>query len=388
MLTEGTTTRSALQVADEAAQLGTALGTSSSMDATSVSVSSLARNFRAALDLLADVVLHPAFPKEEAERQRASRLASIADQRTNPTIVASNVMNAALFGPKHPYGYSELGTRESVEKIAPGDLTAFWKTHFVANNAALVVAGDIPVDQLKPLVEKTFGAWQRGTLPLPRATAPATTAARLIVVDMPAAPQSQVRTATIGAARSTPDYPRMQILNEIVGGLFSSRINMNLREAHGYTYGAFSQFVYRRQPGPFYISSGIRSDVTAPAVGEIMKELKKLSETGITKPELDLGRDSIVRSLPADFETSARAAGALSGIYLYDLGVDYYAQLPASMRTVNTESVLGAARKYMAPGRMVLIVVGDRKTIEPELRKLNIGPIEFRDVDGRVLPKH
>jgi len=387
MLTEGTTTRTAPQIAEQAAQLGTTVVTASSMDATSVSVSALTRNFPAALDLAADVALHPTFPKEETARQRASRLASLTDQRANPTIVATNVMNAALFGPKHPYGYSEIGTKASVEQIAPEDMTAFWKRNFVANNAALVVAGDMPLDELKPLVQKTFGAWARGTVPAPKPTSAAPTAAKLIVVDMGASAQSQVRTAAIGAARSTPDYPRMQVLNEIVGGLFSSRINMNLREEHGYTYGAFSRFVYRRQPGPFYIGSGIRTDVTAPAVSEIMKELKKLAEKGITQDELALGRDSIVRSLPADFETSAQAAGALANIYLYDLGAQYYARLPAAMQTVNTESVLGAARKYLAPARMILVVVGDRATIEPELRKLNLGTIEFRDADGKVIAK-
>ena len=385
LLTEGTTTRNALQIADQAAQLGTALSAASSMDSISVAVSSLTRNFPAALDLMADVALRPTFPKEEIERQRASRLASLTNQRANPTVVATNVMNTALFGPKHPYGYSELGTRESVEKISADDMTAFWKRHFIANNAGLVVAGDIPLDELKPLVQKTFGGWARGTLPASTTAVATPTTAKLIVVDMGESAQSQVRTAAIGAARSTPDFPRMQVLNEIVGGLFSSRINMNLREDHGYTYGAFSRFVYRRQPGPFFIGSGIRTDVTAPAVSEIMKELKKLVEKGITKDELDLGRDSIVRSLPADFETSTQAAGALSNIYVYDLGTQYYAKLPAAMQTVNTESVLGAARKYMAPAHMVLIVVGDRKTIEPELRKLNLGAIEFRDADGKLL---
>jgi len=385
LLTEGTATRTAPQIADEAAQLGTALATASSMDSISVSVSSLTRNFPAALDLVADVALHPAFPKDETERQRASRLASLTDQRANPTIVASNVMNAALFGPKHPYGYSELGTRASLEKIAPEDMTAFWKRHFIANNAALVVAGGIPIDELKPLVQKAFGGWARGVLPAPRQALPAPTSAKLIVVDTGASAQSQVRTAAIGAARSTPDFPRMQVLNEIVGGLFSSRINMNLREAHGYTYGAFSRFVYRKQPGPFFIGTGIRTDVTGPAVSEIMKELKKLTDKGITQDELELGRDSIVRSLPADFETSAQAAGALSNIYVYDLGTQYYAKLPAAMQTVNTESVLGAARKYLAPSRMLLVVVGDRATIEPELKKLNLGPIEIRDADGKVI---
>ena len=387
LLTEGTTTRTALQVADETAQLGTALSSASTMDAMSVSISSLTRSFPAALDLLADVALHPTFPQDETERQRASRLASLTDQRANPAVVATNVMNSALFGPRHPYGYSELGTAESIKAMTRDDVAAFWKRHFIANNVALVVAGDLPLDQLKPLVEKSFGAWKPGTLPARQTQLPAPTQAKLIVVDMPAAAQSQVRTAAVGAARSTPDFPRMQVLNEIVGGLFSSRINMNLREEHGYTYGAFSRFVYRRQPGPFFIGSGIRTDVTGPAVSEIMKELTKLVANGVTQAELELGRDSIVRSLPADFETSAQAAGALANIYLYDLGTQYYAQLPAAMQTVNTESVHGAARKYLAPARMILIVVGDRATIEPELRKLNLGAIEFRDADGNLLKK-
>jgi zinc protease len=189
----------------------------------------------------------------------------------------------------------------------------------------------------------------------------------------------------VGLPRLHPDYFPATVMNAVLGGLFSSRINLNLREAHGYTYGAFSTFVYRRQAGPFFIGSGIRSDVTAPAVSEIMKELKKLVDKGITQPELDLGRDSIVRSLPANFETSAQAAGALGNIYLYDLGPQYYAQLPAAMQTVNTESVLGAARKYLAPARMILVVVGDRATIEPELKKLDLGAVEFRDADGKVI---
>src|SRR5205085_11035443 len=172
---------------------------------------SLMRNFHAGRDVLSDVVQRQAFLLDATDAQRASRLASLTDQRANPTIVATNVMNAALFGAKHPYGYSELGTRESVEKITRDDIAAFWNRHFIANNAALVVAGDIPLDELKPLVQKTFGGWKPGVLPAPHATPPAPTAAKLIVVDMPAAAQSQVRTAAIGAARSTPDFPRMQV---------------------------------------------------------------------------------------------------------------------------------------------------------------------------------
>jgi zinc protease len=173
----------------------------------------------------------------------------------------------------------------------------------------------------------------------------------------------------------------------ITGGLFSSRINLNLREEHGYTYGAFSNFVFRRMPGPFFVGSGIRTDVTAPAVSEILKELKKLRDTPVTDDELNLGRDALTRSLPAYFETSDSAVTAISDIYLYDLGVRYYSNLPASLATVNSESVLGAARKYFVPARMVTVVVGDRGAVEPELRKLNLGAIEYRDADGKLLKK-
>jgi zinc protease len=196
-----------------------------------------------------------------------------------------------------------------------------------------------------------------------------------------------VRVSTIGAARATPDYARIRVLNMITGGLFSSRINLNLREEHGYTYGAFSNFVFRRMPGPFFVGSGIRTDVTAPAVSEILKELKKLRDTPVTDDELNLGRDALTRSLPAYFETSDSAVTAISDIYLYDLGVRYYSNLPASLATVNSESVLGAARKYFVPARMVTVVVGDRGAVEPELRKLNLGAIEYRDADGRLLKK-
>ena len=385
MLTNGTATRSALQIADEAAQLGATLTAASTMDASTVTVSALSSNFGPALALAADVALHPSFPAEELERERKSRLAAIADQRANPAVVAANVSNAALFGPRHPYGYSELGTEASVKQVGRDELSAFWKKNYLPNNAALIVAGNITADELKSLAENAFGGWARGTLPRAPAATPSSTAAKLVIVDTGGAQQSQMRAVAIGAARSTPDFPRMEVLNEVVGGLFSSRINLNLREEHGYTYGAFSRFVYRRQPGYFVVGSGIRTDVTAPAIAEVMKELKRITTDSITEEELALGRDSIVRSLPADFETSGSTAGALSNIYIYDLGPQYYSDLPRRISLVNTESVLGAARKYMAPGRVIMVVVGDRKRIEPELRKLNLGPIEIRDANGKVL---
>jgi zinc protease len=387
MLNEGTTTRSALQIADESAQLGASLSTSSTMDSSQLTLRTLKNNFPAALALMADLVLHPSFPQEEIERQQKSRLGSLAQQRENPTLVANTVMAAALFGNQHPYGFTEIGTERSIQTISRDELMAFWKQNFVPNNAALVVAGSISGADLKSVAERTFGAWQSGTAAKPATATPAATSARLVIVDKPGAPQTQVRIATIGARRSTPEYPQMQVLNEIVGGLFSSRINMNLREQHGYTYGAFSRFVYRRGAGPFYVSTGVRTDVTGPSVGEILKELQRMIDAPITSDELTLARDSIVRSLPADFETSARAASVLANLYVYDLGLDYYARFPETVAAVGRESVLGVARKYLAPNRMIVVVVGDRAKIEPELAKLNLGRVEVRDADGVVKDK-
>ena len=387
MLSEGTATRSALQIADESAQLGATLSTTSTMDSSQVTLRALHDNFAPALALMADVVLHPSFPQEEIQRQRKSRLGSLAQQRDDPAIVAGTVMAAALYGNRHPYGFTEIGTEKSIQTMSRDELMAFWKQNFVPNNAALIVAGSITGAELKPLVERAFGGWQPGTPAKPAAATAATTPARLIIVDKPGAAQSQLRIATIGAARSTPEYAQLQVLNEIVGGLFSSRINMNLREEHGYTYGAGSRFVYRRAAGPFYVSTGVRTDVTAPSVSEIMKELKRMNEAPVTTEELTLARESIVRSLPADFETSAVAASVLSGLYVYDLGLDYYARFPGTVTAVGRESVLSVARKYLVPNNMIIVVVGDRAKIEADLAKLNLGRVEVRDADGVVKDK-
>ncbi|HKE82604.1 MAG TPA: pitrilysin family protein [Vicinamibacterales bacterium] len=385
MVDEGTATRSSLQIADEVAQLGASLNTGSTMDATTVSARSLTKNFPGTLDLLADVVLHPSFPAEEIERQRASRLAGLVQQRDNPAQVASQVMAASLYGPKHPYGYAEVGTEAAVKAATRADMETFWKQNFVPNNAALVVAGDISMSELRTIAEKAFGAWQRGTPAQPTLAAPTTTAARVVIVDKPGSPQTQVRVASIGAARSSPDFRPMQVMNLALGGLFSSRINMNLREAHGYTYGASSGFAFRRTPGPFQVASGIRTDVTAPAVDEIFKELKGMVDKPVGQEELTKAKDALANSLPGAFESSANAVGNFSNVFIYNLGLDYYTKYAEQVNAVTTEQALAMAKKYLVPGNMVVIAVGDRAKIEPELKKLNLGAIEIRDPEGKPI---
>jgi zinc protease len=385
MLQQGTATRNATQLADEAALLGTTLSSGASMDGSSVGASALTKNFPGALDLIADIVLHPTFPPDEVERRRASRLAAFADDRGDPNVIVARTGVSALFGPKSPFGYDNSGTEESIKAISRDDLMNFWKTHYTPNNAALVIAGNIPVDELKAVAEAKFSGWNPGDASSPPISAPETTKAKIVIVDRPGAQQTMLRLEQLGVDRANPDYPAIEVMNSELGGLFSSRINMNLREEHGYTYGTNSMFVYRRATGYFLVSGGIRTDATAPAVTEMLKEIRKMIDTPMTAEELSLAKDSQSRSLPGMFESSSGAAGALAEIFLYNLEPNYFQKLPGRLDAVTAEEAESAAGKYLHPGQMILVCVGDRAKIEPELMKLDLGAIEIRDADGKIL---
>jgi zinc protease len=383
MLDQGTASRSALQIADQVAQLGASLRTAATTDAIRTRGTSLKRNFEGLLELIADVNRHPVFPAEEIERQRASRLASLAQQREDPDAVANAAEFAALYGPSHPYGYVALGTIASNRATTRDDLQTFWSKHFVPNNAALIVSGQITEAELRPLVEKAFGDWARGMSDTPALVDPTTTPARLVVVDKPGASQTALRVSAIGAPRSTPDYEAARVMNEELGGLFSSRINLNLREKHGYTYGAGSQFLFWRTAGPFTVYSGIRTDVTAPAVSEIMKEIRQMRDAPMKDDELAMAKDSLIRSMPSDFQTSEDVTASTSAIYLYDLGLDYFGKYRARVAAVTADQAQAAAVKYLAPEKLVIVAVGDRSKIGGALQALKLGAMEVRDADAR-----
>ena len=385
MLQQGTQARNAMQIADEAALLGTALASSASMDASSVGASSLTKNFSGVLDLISDVVLHPTFPPEEVERRRASRLAAFTDERSDPETIVARTGVSALFGPHNPFGYDNSGTEPSIKAMTREDMMNFWKTHYVPNNAALVVSGNIPVDDLKALAESKFASWKSGEFAMPQIGAPETTKAKIVIVDRPGAQQTMVRLLQLGVDRATPDYPKLEVMNSELGGLFSSRINLNLREEHGYTYGASSFFVYRRALGYFVAGGGIRTDATAPAVTEILKEIHRMIDTPMKPDELSLAKDSQSRSLPGIFETDSGEAGALSELFMYSLARDYFSKLPEQLNAVTAEDAEAVAQKYLHPDQLILVCVGDRAKIEPELLKLDLGSIEIRDPDGNVV---
>ncbi|CAN7191289.1 M16 family metallopeptidase [Massilia sp. LjRoot122] len=384
MLEEGTATRSAPQIADEIAQLGAFLETGSGADASTVSLLALRATFAQALDVMADIVLRPAFPTAEVERQRADRIGELIQQRDDPETVAAVAALGALYGSRHPKGYGQLGTEPAIRAVTRDDLVNFWRRHYVPENAALVVSGDISRGELKALVEARFAAWPRAEAPEGGPGEPAGTGARLVLVDQPGAVQTALRVAAIGVARDTADFPALQVMNGAFGGMFSSRLNNNLRETKGYTYGIHSYFRYDRTPGPFVIAGSVQRDATGASAREIFRELEAIRSTPLPPAELAAARDAQVLSLPGAFETNADIGASLAEIFVYGLPPDYYARLPAQLASVTAVQAQAAARKYLVPERMVVVAVGDRKRILPQLQPLGLGEAEVRDSDGQL----
>ena len=387
MLEEGSTSRSAQQIADEVAQLGAFLDAKSGADSSSASLYALKGTFPQALEILADVVLHPAFPDAEVERQRASRLGELSQQRENPGAVAAKAANRALYGERHPYGYGEIGTEAAIRAVKRDTLHSFWQQNYVPANAALVISGDITLDEVRKLAEQRFGSWKAGVAPAAAAAQARTTPARLVLVDKPGAQQTAVRVTTLGPARSTPDYPALQVMNAALGGLFTSRINNNLREEKGYTYGVYSQFQYRRGPGPFTVAGDVRTDVTGASVSEILREIRDMRAKPMAAKELDNVRNSLMLSLPGQFDTNRSVGASLANTFVYGLPLDYYSTLPERFAKVTAASAQSVAKRYLDPAKLVVVAVGDRAKVEPQLAPLKLGKAEVRNADGEASRK-
>ena len=387
MLDEGTASRPALQLADDIAQIGAILGASSSTDSSSVSLRVLKQNVDRGFELLSDVTLNPAFSPQELQRIRQQRLVQLLQMRDNPRQLASNVFSRVVFGSGHPYGFQDLGTEESNKAITREEVQSFWKTRYVPGNTALVVTGDITESEVRAVAEKYFGNWTGSKPESNLKPAENSLTRHIVLVDNPGAPQTQLRIGHIGISRNNPDYIPLGVMNAALGGNFSSRINMNLREEHGYTYGAFSVFSSRRVPGPFFIGAGVRTDATAPAVAEVFKEVERIRREPISPQELALAKDSIARSLPGMFETTASTANSIGSLFVYGLPLDYYRDFSAKVDAVDAGIVQRMAEKYLKPDQMVIVAIGDRAKIEPELKKLDLGAIELRDSEGNLLPQ-
>jgi zinc protease len=334
MLTEGTKDRSALNIADDLAQIGAQLESTSDPDTSVVSTVVLKRNVSADFDLLSDVALHPAFDAKDIERVRNERATELLQTSDSPRLLGQRVAQRLLYG-NQSYGYLALGTGDSIKSMTRDDLEKYWATDYVPANTALVMAGDLTEGEARKLGEKYFGGWKsagkRSTVPEIKADP----ARSIYLVDKPGSAQTRLVAVTLGAPRSTPDYAALEVANNALGGLFSSRINMNLREKNGYTYGAFSYFNYRRGTGPFYIATSVRTDTTADALREMFKEVEGMQTSPLTPAELSLSKDAAARSLAGRFETMPDTVETTSELFTYGLPLDFYSKLPAKVDSIS-----------------------------------------------------
>ena len=383
MLTEGAGSRSSLEIADAVDFLGADLGASTGVDASAVRLHVPVARLAEALPLMADVALRPTFPKDELERLRKERLTNLLQARDDPATIASLAFARVLYGSTHRYGTASAGTAETIRALTPDDLRAFYTATFRPTNATLLVVGDMTPGNVLPLLESNFGAWKPpGSAPA-RTTLPAVAQPdkrQVYLIDKPGAAQSQIRIGWIGVPRSTPDYFPIQVMNTILGGSFTSRLNMNLREEHGYAYGAGSGFDMRLSAGPFAASAGVQTDKTSESLKEFFKELN-----GILKPipadELARAKNYVALRFPAGFETTADISRKLEDLLVYRLPEDYFSKYVQNIEAVTAADVQRVAQKYIQPDRFAVVVVGDRKTIEPGIKVLNLGTIKVLTID-------
>ena len=387
LLDEGTKKRSALEISNSLTDIGARLGTSADWDSSSTNLVTLTRHLGKALDIYADVITNPAFNEDELKRSRALRLTAIKQQKDNASAIANIVYASILYGRNHPYGHPAIGDDDSLNAVKAADVRRFYESFYRPNNSTLIVVGDVKPAAIMPQLEQSFGGWQRGDVPTVEIPAPQNREqAQIYIVDRPGSAQSVISIGQIGVARSTPDYFPLLVLNTMLGGQFVSRVNLNLREDKGYTYGARTSFDYRRGPGPFAASAGVFTNVTKESVAEFMKELRGVrGEIPITEKELEYSKQAIIRGFPRGFETPTQMAQRLGDVVLYGLPDDYFNSYIQKVRAVTLDDVQRVANQYLDPAKMAIVVVGDRKVIEPGLRSLEpIGTtVTFVDMEGK-----
>ncbi len=369
LLSKGTKTRNATRIAEEIDFVGGTLSQSVSWDAGQVFVSVLKAHLAKGFDILRDVVLNPTFPKKEVERVKLQRIASIQQMKADPGYLADTTFSSIVFG-SHPYGGTVSGSEESVNEMKRGDFAAFHKSLFTPDNSFLVFAGDITPKEAENYVSGSFRKWKgvctKNVLPqLPESRPDG----RVFIANKPGAVQSSVRVGHRGIARNNPDYLKVFVMNTILGGYFSSRINMNLREVHGYTYGGRTDFDGRMLPGTFQASADVRNEVTADTIGEIVKELKRIRETLPLREELTMVKNYLTGLFPIQLETPQQVAGRVVAIELYDLPKNYYREYRNKIRKVTARDVRAVARKYIDPDNLYVVLSGDAKEIGGKLKR-------------------
>ena len=384
MLTESAGGRDATALQGELAFLGATLTSSSGWENFTVSLNVPRRSLGAALDLMADVVQRPAFTSSDVRRQRDLRAAGILQRRDQPGALATLAYNSILFPAGHPYHAPADGDSASTARLDSARVRTFYQRAYVPTRATFIVVGDIGTAEAQSMLGARFGSWTVSGSPI---TVPAVTVAPVVnqagmvyLIDKPGAAQSIVSLGGPGVSRFSPDYPALVVMNTLLGASFSSRLNSNLRETKGYTYGIGSSFAWAPIPGAFRISSGVRTDVTDSSLVEIFRELRSIQDAPVSATELARAKAYVALSIPGDFETNAEIAGQLVELGIYKLPLSSVSAFIAKVNAVTIADVQRVARKYLPADRATIVVVGDLAKIRAGIEALKLGAVTTLDV--------
>lgn len=384
VLTAGTARRNALQVSDESDRLGAQVGAAARRDLSTVSLSAIKANLDASLDLWGDLILNPAFDEREFRRAQKQALAAIQREQSQPTSIAGRVLARTAYGAGHPYGTPASGTSGSVMKLTRADLVKFHQDWFKPNNATVVVAGDTTLSKITPKLEKLFAGWKSGETPKKAiAVVEHQPAAAVYLVDRPGAQQSVVLAGHVAPPRNTPDEIAFETMNNLLGGAFISRVNMNIREDKHWSYGARTAFQPARSQRLYYVNAPVQSDKTKETMVELKKELTGIAGSRPATPEeMDMARENQTLRLPGSRETSGQVLDSIVDLVQFNLPDDWYNTYSARVRALTQRDITAAAEKLIRPDRLIWVVVGDRARIEAGIRELNYGEVRVVDADG------
>lgn len=388
MLDEGTQKRNAAKISEEVESLGAQISSNNNLDGSFVQLNALKATLPQALNVYADVVLHPAFEQKELDRLRKDQLAAIAREKTNPSAMALRVIPGLIYGKEHAYGLplSGSGNEQSVLRITRDDLVKYHQSWFKPNNATLLVVGDTTLAEVVPQLEKAFGGWKAGDVPkknIAQVAQPEKTSVYLM--DKPGAQQSTIYAVQLAPPRNAPEAVQLGVVNNIFGGNFGSRINMNLREDKHWSYGVRSSVLPARSQGLYLSTSPVQADKTKEALQELVREYGNIAGAKpITEAELKEAQDNSTLSLPGSFETAGQLGGAYSTILQYQLPEDYYNTFTNKITSMTPADANALAKRVIEPGKLVWVVVGDVKKIEAGVRELNLGEVRKVDADGNV----
>ncbi len=385
LLTKGTARRNATQIAEEIDFVGGSLSASAGWDTMTINVSVLSKYLDVAIDLLADVIQFSTYPEEEIERMRLQRLASLRQAKADAGFLADMVFSNMVF-PGHPYGQQSMGTERSITEMSRADITGFAKKYITPSNAFMVAAGDVRSEHLRSLMEANLSTWSGGTHPkVSFGDVSLRASSQVGLINREGAVQSALRVGHVGIPRNSPDYIPVSVLNVLLGGYFNSRINLNLREVHGYTYGARSAFDARIEPGPFVVSTEVRTEVTTRAVEEIVSEITRLTVEQVPEEELQMVKNYMIGNFPLQIETPQQVAGRVATLVLYGLDHDYWDTYREKLSAITSVDLYRIAREYLHPSQLVIAASGDVQALEAgmgEFGEMNV----FND-EGTVIEK-